>query len=157
MPRRGWENLSDTYRTRLERSGVTRSSYESGISLRGARGHAYTPERPAQAYKRPTAFRPYLARREQRKQHYQFEATPGRHSDEVKAALAQRIQQIQQETGWYVKGALDPDYPPLDHPPAPDDEEIAEILGESDNETLRGYARDAALGTQPEMWFLWYH
>lgn len=40
MARKGWEQLSAPYRARLARNGVTQSSYESGISLRTARGHA---------------------------------------------------------------------------------------------------------------------
>ena len=38
--RSGWSNLSPSYRKRLERSGVTRKSWESGADLRKARGHA---------------------------------------------------------------------------------------------------------------------
>lgn len=46
MARRGWDQLSDTYRQRLERSGISQSEYQSGASLAGARGHGATPERP---------------------------------------------------------------------------------------------------------------
>lgn len=39
MARKSWDRLSDNYRARLERKGVTRSAYESGTSMQGARGH----------------------------------------------------------------------------------------------------------------------
>lgn len=46
MARKGWESLSPGYRARMERAGVSRTAYESGASLRAARGHSKTPERP---------------------------------------------------------------------------------------------------------------
>jgi hypothetical protein len=43
-----WAALSDAYRARLERNGVTRSSYLSGVSLQKARGQAKAePKRSA--------------------------------------------------------------------------------------------------------------
>ena len=53
MARRGWDDLSDTYRGRLERGGISRTGYERGESLSGARGHATTPERPERAESKP--------------------------------------------------------------------------------------------------------
>lgn len=47
MARKGWESLSPGYRNRLERGGVTKSSYERGESITSARGHERTPERPS--------------------------------------------------------------------------------------------------------------
>lgn len=44
--RRGWSSLSDSYRARLSRHGITQAKYESGASLSGARGHKATPEHP---------------------------------------------------------------------------------------------------------------
>lgn len=41
MPKaRSWNNLTPAYRNRLERGGLSKSSYESGADLRKARGHA---------------------------------------------------------------------------------------------------------------------
>ena len=37
--RKNWESLSDTYRKRLQRSGIGKTEYESGRSLARARGH----------------------------------------------------------------------------------------------------------------------
>ena len=37
---RNWNSLTPAYRKRLERSGLTKSKYESGADLRAARGHA---------------------------------------------------------------------------------------------------------------------
>lgn len=47
--RRGWDSLSPGYRQRLERAGISQSDYEAGRSIRAARGHANTPERPTQS------------------------------------------------------------------------------------------------------------
>lgn len=48
--RKGWDELSQKYRNRLERNGVSKASYENGSSIAKARGHASTPERPSDAY-----------------------------------------------------------------------------------------------------------
>lgn len=45
--RKGWEELSPTYRRRLTRQGVTPEAYARGESIRAARGHSRTPERLA--------------------------------------------------------------------------------------------------------------
>lgn len=39
MARKGWDALSESYRKRLLRSGVTEQQYTSGTPLHGARGH----------------------------------------------------------------------------------------------------------------------
>ena len=44
MARKGWTNLKASYRSQLEKAGITQSAYESGASLRKARRHAKTPE-----------------------------------------------------------------------------------------------------------------
>lgn len=38
--RKGWEDLSESYRKRLIKGGISRTDYESGVSLGKARGHA---------------------------------------------------------------------------------------------------------------------
>ena len=60
---RNWQALSPSYRARLERGGVSRSAYESGASVSAARGHARTPERPAQALRQPARFPEYTTKR----------------------------------------------------------------------------------------------
>lgn len=47
--RKGWDQLSDKYRARLEKNGVSKRDYDSGGGLRSARGHSATPERPTGA------------------------------------------------------------------------------------------------------------
>ena len=37
--RKGWDNLSDKYRDRLLRGGITKQQYEQGTPLASARGH----------------------------------------------------------------------------------------------------------------------
>ena len=64
MARSSWESLSPAYRARLERGGITRQDYLSGVSLSGARGHAKTPERPERAEKHPERYREYLGERQ---------------------------------------------------------------------------------------------
>lgn len=63
MARKGWTALSPTYRARLERNGITRSAYERGESIKGARGHSKTPEHPSQAKRNPQNFAEYVSER----------------------------------------------------------------------------------------------
>ena len=42
--RKGWNQLSDTYRKRLQSNGITAKQYSSGKTLESARGHVATPE-----------------------------------------------------------------------------------------------------------------
>lgn len=65
MARKSWGSLSDAYRRRLERGGVSRQDYESGVSLAGARGHEVTPERPERAEKNPEKYQGYIFKRDQ--------------------------------------------------------------------------------------------
>lgn len=51
MARKGWSELSASYRGRLVSGGVTRRQYEAGASLKKARGHSLTPERPLRVVK----------------------------------------------------------------------------------------------------------
>jgi hypothetical protein len=62
--RKGWSELSEAYRKRLERGGVNKSAYERGDSITKARGHSSTPERPADAYtiRGRARFKSYLER-----------------------------------------------------------------------------------------------
>ncbi len=41
---RNWDELSDSYRHRLESHGISRNDYESGAALSSARGHGVTKE-----------------------------------------------------------------------------------------------------------------
>jgi hypothetical protein len=61
--RRAWSALSESYRGRLSRSGITESDYASGASIKAARGHATTPERPKQAFRNPDQYPTYIRRR----------------------------------------------------------------------------------------------
>jgi hypothetical protein len=62
-PSRSWDALSETYRRRLQRAGMSRRLYESGASLQSARGHAATPERPDRAEKNATVYSKYIRAR----------------------------------------------------------------------------------------------
>lgn len=47
-----WNSLKPATRKRYERAGISRSDYMSGMSLKVARGHGNTPERPGRAMQR---------------------------------------------------------------------------------------------------------
>lgn len=64
MARKTWSSLSDGYRNRLERNGVTREQYESGASLEKARGHGATPEHPERAESNKEKYKDYLGNRD---------------------------------------------------------------------------------------------
>jgi hypothetical protein len=53
MARKGWTALSPGYRARLEKNGISKTAYEAGESIKEARGHKATPERPAQGKQFP--------------------------------------------------------------------------------------------------------
>lgn len=61
--RRVWSSLSNDYRARLLRSGITQEQYEQGVSLKAARGHSATPEKPAEYAKHPSRFQAYAQKR----------------------------------------------------------------------------------------------
>jgi hypothetical protein len=85
MARKGWTTLSDAYRKRLEKNGITKTDYERGVSLQGARGHSRTPERPSQTKNHPTyqLEQTQLITKIVDKQHFFFSTSPkfnpGRH------------------------------------------------------------------------------
>jgi hypothetical protein len=62
--RRNWESLSPAYRARLSRYGITKSQYEHGRPLGGARGHGATPEHGLKdARKNPKKYGDYIRKR----------------------------------------------------------------------------------------------
>jgi hypothetical protein len=60
--RRPFNDLSPAYQGRLIRSGISPEQYQSGASLKAARGHAQTPERPSQALRAPHEYTSYFNR-----------------------------------------------------------------------------------------------
>lgn len=67
--RRGWELLSEKYRSRLIKGGMTKARYEAGESLKSVRGHKATPENKRELEKHPEKFKEYNERRnEQRRE-----------------------------------------------------------------------------------------
>jgi hypothetical protein len=60
--RKPWAQLSPTYKARLEKAGISKTDFEAGASIKAARGHAYTPERPTQYD--PTKFVSYNLKRQ---------------------------------------------------------------------------------------------
>jgi hypothetical protein len=63
MARKPWQTLTDAYRRRLQRAGITPREYRKGASLKAARGHSKTPERPTRALRKPQEYREYIERR----------------------------------------------------------------------------------------------
>lgn len=55
----GWDALSPTYRTRLQRGGITRAGYLRGDSLKTARGKGKGPEHPKDAIRNPRKYPSY--------------------------------------------------------------------------------------------------
>jgi hypothetical protein len=66
MARRGWDSLSDSYRSRLQKGGVSKSDYESGADITSGRGHKFTPEHPERAEKHKDKYKDYLERKQLR-------------------------------------------------------------------------------------------
>lgn len=64
VKRRAWESLSPKYRARLSRHGITKSQYENGRPLSGARGHGSTPEHGLKSARRnPKKYGEYIRKR----------------------------------------------------------------------------------------------
>jgi hypothetical protein len=60
--RKGWNQLSQSYRNRLSKGGMTEARYNAGESLKKARGHAKTPENKRELEKHPEKFGEYRER-----------------------------------------------------------------------------------------------
>lgn len=60
MARKSWDELSPEYRKRLESKGINKTAHNNGASVKGARGHASTPERPSQARENPVKYGDYI-------------------------------------------------------------------------------------------------
>lgn len=64
-PLKRWSQLSAPYKARLKRQGVSPNTYNAGkADLRAARGHAKTPEHPGRAYRNPSRYPEYIAKKE---------------------------------------------------------------------------------------------
>jgi len=63
MASRNWDALSSDYRHRLERNGISRADYESGVAVTKARGHEKTPERPERVREGSVKYQEYAQRR----------------------------------------------------------------------------------------------
>lgn len=61
--RKPWASLSQDYRDRLARKGITPEMHAAGESIRAARGHANTPEHPKDAVNNPEKFKDYFGER----------------------------------------------------------------------------------------------
>lgn len=58
--RKSWESLSEAYRERLERKGITAAGHAAGVSIRAARGHENTPEHPREGISNPGKFKDWF-------------------------------------------------------------------------------------------------
>jgi hypothetical protein len=63
MARKAWDDLSASYRQRLERGGITPGMHARGESIRSARGHERTPEHPVEGMNKPEKFRDWFDER----------------------------------------------------------------------------------------------
>lgn len=57
--RKSWDDLSPKYRARLERGGITRSTFATADKS-AARGHKATPEHPQEAILKPHKYERYV-------------------------------------------------------------------------------------------------
>lgn len=62
--RKPWESLSEAYRGRLERQGITAREHAQGASIKAARGHERTPEHPREGIQKPEKFKDWFDQRE---------------------------------------------------------------------------------------------
>jgi len=98
MARKGWDQLKPDYRKRLERNGISKIDYERGDSIKAARGHERTPERPSLS--NPQQFPKYHSERQrlinavvQKKQNY-FGTSPKWNPAKAKANLVKHAPSI---------------------------------------------------------------
>ena len=140
MARKGWHQLSDAYRNRLQRGGITQSAYERGESLQKARGHGETPERPSQAYTKSgrVRFRKYLER-----------------VGEIrKRTIDRKVRLFSQRFGWNEERARDYVMQGGTDVPKPTKKKLLEAEAMSDDE-IEEMLHDPNID---EQWrFLWYH
>ena len=62
--RKPWESLSEAYRERLQKAGITAQEHAQGASIRAARGHENTPEHPREGIQKPEKFKDWFDQRE---------------------------------------------------------------------------------------------
>lgn len=155
MPRRLWSNLKPSTKNRYRRAGIHPNTYNAGkANLTAARGHAHTPERPGRRVSDP-AYADYYARQQPQVEHVTYVEVYARstHSDDVKQAIGERVYQMFGDRHKYRGRFLDPDFPPSeDYPAAPEDDEIMEILENTDD-----YELEYLVTTDPSYWWLYYH
>lgn len=142
--RRVWSALSSAYRTRLMRSGITKESYEAGVELKKARGHAETPEHPEEAIRKPSKYQKY---RNKIKPLY-------RQIEERKAQLWEdRFKYHDLRSRQYVKGFADVKAPGI--------RKMIEALRMTDDEweqkVLDAAMSDGRGGVDDDWKFLFYH
>ena len=94
MARKGWDSLKPDYRKRLERNGISKTDYERGASIKAARGHEKTPERPRlsnpQQYPQYHTERQRLENAVNRKKQEVFGTSPKWNPAKAKAVTARR-------------------------------------------------------------------
>lgn len=124
----------------MERGGITKRDYESGISLSAARGHSATPERPSQAYSKSgrERYRTYLER-------------IGKVRDKV---IDRKVRLFSARFKWDEKRARDYIMEGGADVPKPSRKQLEKVLEMSDDE-IEELLNDPNID---EQWrFLWYH
>jgi hypothetical protein len=93
--RRNYDSLSDAYRKRLERGGISRTEYNRGDSLKAARGHkaGVTPEHPSDVRKSPKTYEKYITNRTERleKQRQRESINPDEYNTLIEKALRNAV------------------------------------------------------------------
>lgn len=149
MPKRDWNSLSPTYRARLTRGGINRAAYESGASLRAARGHSSTPEHPSDLITPGKSvkprYQPYVAEHQRLVRELQAKK---------ERVFGNRIKFNRARSEKYVSGGV-PNFELNGKPsPVPGNRELKRILAISD-EDLDAYIIETE--DKSQIAFLYYH
>jgi hypothetical protein len=98
--RRAWASLTEAYRKRLARAGITESRYQRGENLSRARGHGQTPEHPREAQRDLVRYRKYVEKKEKRER---LSRAPEDEAHELNSALDNAFRNIHGRLHPYVK------------------------------------------------------
>jgi hypothetical protein len=151
--RRLWDALSETYRKRLLRGGVSRGQYESGIGLSKARGHGKTPEHPREALRKPDKYPEYVAKKGRAKPGPTERDLIRTVTDKKDRFFGDRFKYDLERQIQYVRhGSVQDDVPK----PSRDVLRQASVMSAEQMEELASLANGEA-SVYKEWRFLWYH
>lgn len=150
--RRGWELLSEKYRSRLVKGGMTKARYEAGESLKAVRGHKATPENKRELEKHPEKFEGYKER--QKKYREERKALVDRVIEKKKRAFEYTVMWNEESSKKFVRN---PEYMTKKHGLEVKKPTVAK-LRKIDKMTLEEFIDYQYMVRRDDDWrFLWYH